>query len=55
MLFLNIEALPPVALARYHSYLCSIRNDPMSLEQHRLYLEHRTAVATRIAFPRVAQ
>ena len=55
MLLLNAEALPPAALPSYHSYLCSIRHDPMSPEQHKLYLEHRTAVATLMAFPAAAQ
>jgi hypothetical protein len=56
MLFLNVEALPLAVLPWYHSYLCSIRHDPMSREQHKLYLERRTAVATRMAFfPAAAQ
>jgi|HubBroStandDraft_4_1064222.scaffolds.fasta_scaffold2592999_1 hypothetical protein len=54
MLLLNIAALPPPTLSWYHRYLCSIRHDPMSREQHKLYLEHRAAVATLIAFPTAA-
>jgi hypothetical protein len=52
MLKLNIEAMPLVALLQYHAYLVGLRFDPMTPAEHADYLDERSRVAMRIAFPR---
>ena len=53
MLFLNPEQMSPEALRDYNEYLIRILNDPMSREEYQAYRQHREAVATLRAFPRL--